>query len=395
MSWYYGTYSCGHDGRINIVGPQKDRQAKADYYFSGLCPECLEKERKAAQEKANEYALEKSSKMEWPALTGSEKQVAWANTLRLASYEKYDTYIHKADDSKLKSIKLKIKGEIVIISTSKEELSIALDYAVQIHTDAIFWIENRDNNTLFFELFKEYLNHKKDEENIPSDVKEEIKEQEENATAVPEGGSLKNGVVKVKFRDDRVSAEYIKNTDFMSIVKGLGYKWDGQSWKKKITEYTGVMEERIAELGNILLKNGFTVQFPNADIKSRAISGNFLPENDRWVKFNSETNQLSLVWSKRSDVLYENAKKLPGARWKDGSMRVNLEFYREVEDFADTMGFSISQTARCKIDKYKQKESEFETVSVAAPNINIAEDKARIAAALKSGGTIIEDLLDE
>ena len=25
MAWYEGTYACGHEGRVNIIGPQKDR----------------------------------------------------------------------------------------------------------------------------------------------------------------------------------------------------------------------------------------------------------------------------------------------------------------------------------------------------------------------------------
>ncbi len=24
MAWYYGTYSCGHKGRVNIIGPVID-----------------------------------------------------------------------------------------------------------------------------------------------------------------------------------------------------------------------------------------------------------------------------------------------------------------------------------------------------------------------------------
>ena len=43
MAWYYGTYSCGHEGRVNIIGPTKDRQWKADRHFGHMCPECYVK----------------------------------------------------------------------------------------------------------------------------------------------------------------------------------------------------------------------------------------------------------------------------------------------------------------------------------------------------------------
>lgn len=46
MAWYYGTYSCGHEGRVNIIGPTKDRQWKADRHFGHMCPECYENGRK-------------------------------------------------------------------------------------------------------------------------------------------------------------------------------------------------------------------------------------------------------------------------------------------------------------------------------------------------------------
>ena len=43
MAWFYGTYCCGHEGRTDIVGPTKDRERKADWHFSGLCPKCYKK----------------------------------------------------------------------------------------------------------------------------------------------------------------------------------------------------------------------------------------------------------------------------------------------------------------------------------------------------------------
>lgn len=73
---------------------------------------------------------------------------------------------------------------------------------------------------------------------------------------------------------------------------------------------------------------------------------------------------MALVWTKRNDTLYANAKKLPGAKWKDGAMRVSIEFYREIEDFSVMMGFCISQMARKKIEEYKEKEQSFETAII-------------------------------
>lgn len=45
MAWYYGTFACGHEGRVNIIGPHKDREWKKERAFSNYCYECRQKER--------------------------------------------------------------------------------------------------------------------------------------------------------------------------------------------------------------------------------------------------------------------------------------------------------------------------------------------------------------
>ncbi len=392
MAWYYGTYSCGHEGRTNIVGPEKNRQQKADWIFSRLCPECHKKEKQAELQRRMIDAEEKSKNMDLPTLTGTEKQIAWANTLRVKIIEKIENSIAKTDESKLNNFLFcRRDGSKEIISTTKGEMMCALDYAVKKYTDARFWIDNRDNFKLFSDFFEEYRDSDS-ETIITEDIIQEMQDQDEIVTARPDSGALKNGVVKIKYCKDSLLAEYVKDSDFMSIVKKLGYRWNGSSWAKRITEYTGSAEDRAAELGNALLGVGFTVQFPNAGIKECAVSGNYILENDRWVKFIEQ--KLVITWSQRNDTLYNAAKKLPGARWKDGGMRVNLEFYREVVDFAETMGFSISSKACGKIEEYKQSESQFDSVQIASVKENCSNDE-RIAKLLKSEGTIIEDLIDE
>lgn len=68
MAWYYGTYSCGHEGRVNIIGPTKDRQWKADRHFEHMCPECYEKWQEEERDRKSREATEKSKEMELPEL---------------------------------------------------------------------------------------------------------------------------------------------------------------------------------------------------------------------------------------------------------------------------------------------------------------------------------------
>ena len=413
MAWYYGTYCCGHEGRVNIIGPTKDREWKKDRAFDKICPECYKKWLEEERQKANIEAAEKAVELELPELSGSEKQIAWANTLRMEvikNYEQqqkeFDKRIEKAKELlrnnekngipnkySLSDLKLYVRGkDSSYMITSKEELSDAMDYMLKSKIKAEFWINNRYKSGEFWHFIEEYKEYVA-ENDIPEDVRQEEIETKESLTVAPETENPKSGVVEITYKDNVLYARYVKDDDFIKIVKDLNYKWEGV-WRKNISEYTGTFENRAAELGNILLANGFTVRFPNTESKEKAILANFKPENDRWVKYNSEVQKLAIVWKTRSDTLYANAKKLPGARWNSGSIKVSVEFYKEVEDFAETMGFSISKMARYKIEEYKQKENGFETTRISAKTIENVSDKERIEKSLRSDGTIIKDLID-
>lgn len=390
MAWYEGTFSCGHEGRVDIGGPTKDRQRKADWRFSGLCPECYKKYLEEEKERKEQEAAEKSAEMELPELAGTEKQVSWANDLRLKIIGNLTAYLKKLERYMVeKRIEFAPNTDVKI-----EELHNALDWFMISKTEAKYWIDIRQAGVTFGSIVNEYRAHLDDE--IHGDALKEIEEEKEDYTVSPECEERKPGIAEIVFDPEKsmVYAKYIKDSVFIVIVKSLGYRWNGTEWYKEINEYTGGVDDRSAELGNKLLLSGFTVRFPAPGSKEMAVSGTYQPENDRWVKF-SKDGQLSLVWVKRSDTLYANAKKLPGARWKDGSMRINVEFYKEVEDFAETMGFSISKKAREEIEKYKRTESGFEKASVTAQNVEKMSDEERIAKSLKSDGTIIEDLIDD
>lgn len=389
MAWYDGTYSCGHEGTVSITGPSKDRQRKADYRFSGLCPECYKKQLEKEKEEKNVEAARKSEEMDLPELSGTEKQVAWANTLRVKQLEKLNERFEKIEAV------LKEKGIDVVPGENIKmgEVAEALEYFIHSHTDAKYWIESRDRSITLRNVMDEFKKHM--EEEVHMDAMEETAKEEESLTCCPETEDKKPGIAKILLKENVLSAHYIKDDDFRGIVKGLGYRWDGTAWVKQINEFTGSADERAAELGNKLLLHGFSVQFPSLVSKDAAVPGTFSRENDRWVKYDVKAERFAIVWKTRSDTLYNAAKKLPGARWKDGSMRVGAEFYSEVEDFAETMGFSISALAREKMDEYKKKAESFEPVFAKAVQAESINDSERIRKTLETSGAIIEDLKDE
>ena len=392
MAWYYGTFSCGHDGRVDIIGPTKDREWKAKKKFDGYCPECYEKYRKEEKERIYQESVKKACEMELPELTGSEKQVAWANTLRMSFIDIINKFLDDKDlDAKIR-LEYDYPNTASYFST-KEEILEAVDAACKLHTDSKFWIDNRFEKSKMLNLIlSELRQHCND---IPEEVYQEIHSEKERLTVRPSVAKKDGVVVLEESVDGSLSAAYVKDDAFRQIVKEKHYTWNGQTWNRKINEFSGSMKDRAAELGNALLTNGFTVCFYDEESKKAAIAGDYEPECRQWIKRNKDHKSLIILWEGRNDTLYNAAKKLPGSKWADGGMIIPVSFYKEVEDFADTMNFKFSKMASSLIHSYMEKEKCFEkaTVKEAVHKVMTGEDKLKKM--LTANNTIIEDLKDD
>lgn len=387
MAWYYGTYKCGHEGRVDIVGPGKDREWKKDRAFGGLCPECYIKFKEQERAAANKKAAEESKAMDFPELTGTEKQVAWANTIRMRfANEEYEHI-----NSRCKHLSEDLGKPQEVINDFKIRKTAPVDFIIRTHTDAKFWIDTIRDMTRVecYALARdEYNRHTEEVENLGKSVEES--KQDETVTVEPEE-KKKEGVAELIIDENTVKAIYHKDDDFRSIVKSKGFEWSGSEWEIGITEYTGTAVDRIADLGNELLNNGFAVQFPDENCKSKAVSGDFALLNSNWIKYNKSRNNLAIEWAGYNNDLYWKAKELPGAKWH-GWMEVPVRYYKEVLDFADINGFSISKKANVKIEECKAKEAGFEKVN--AVKIEQPETVDKLKEILEKSGTI-EDLMDE
>lgn len=140
MANYTITYACGHEGSVNLYGSYDERDRKIAWLETQDCPHC-----KKARIKARVDSITEEKNL--PALTGSEKQIAWAKEIRAFYMDYYDTFAS-------------------VVKTSKPEmLTVIRDWLVG-HTDSKFWIDNRlsfctdkyvDNNAGNIRLFAERL----------------------------------------------------------------------------------------------------------------------------------------------------------------------------------------------------------------------------------------------
>lgn len=128
MAKIYGTYSCGCEGCVNITGSMKDREWKAKKFFEHMCPKCRQKK----IQKNNMDSCVFSCEMNLPALEGSEKQEAWAETIRMNIFN---------------DILSRTRYKLYVVETNTIEL-IASDLSnilsfLSKETSAKIWIENR------------------------------------------------------------------------------------------------------------------------------------------------------------------------------------------------------------------------------------------------------------
>jgi hypothetical protein len=83
MAKYNVTYQCGHEGVVELYGKHTARESKLAWMSENMvCPECYAAQRDAARAKETAKAEKVADSNGWPKLTGSPKQIAWAETLR-------------------------------------------------------------------------------------------------------------------------------------------------------------------------------------------------------------------------------------------------------------------------------------------------------------------------
>lgn len=82
MAQYSVTHSCKHVEIHQLYGPHKSRDSKISWLETRLCGECYQQELQAARKTQNEQAAAANQAKGLPTLNGSEKQIAWAESIR-------------------------------------------------------------------------------------------------------------------------------------------------------------------------------------------------------------------------------------------------------------------------------------------------------------------------
>ena len=318
MSWYYGTFACGHEGRVNVIGKTSERQWKIDKLFGEICEDCKAKEREAA----NNEAIESSKQFGFPELKGTEKQIGWANTIRMNFYNK------------------------------SMDAHIIPDDIIRNETEAKFWIDNRNNlRPEFIETYQQ----KAEKKNINQSLVD--------MDTVKPAEVKYNSVVEIIKEGNRIALCYERNQEFIDLAKSYKYNWDG-IWYRELSETTGSFDDRAAEIGNVLLKNGFCICIHDKNITETAIAGDYQKEHTRWIKSRADTRLLAINWKERDNELYKKARAIKGSEYSSPSVIVDVSHYKDVEKFAKENDFRFTKAAKAKIDNYIQQINSVKEVTV-------------------------------
>lgn len=309
-------------------------------------------------------------------LSGSPKQVEWANRIRskitknLIMYYAFNSkkgmYFIEMDEDVIK------KAERFILSKDK----------------ASFWIEHREKDYFQFQRLIEstlYFEEPKEKSIIDKAKAEAIVYPNDQKTKV---------VAEIIFDDEinEVKVKSEKDQIVINTVKSLHYDWSGKVWYRETVPYKRDVADRMAEVGNKLLLAGVPIIIWDEAIRQKAINGEYEKECFRWVI--KDKDMISIVWEFRSDELYRKAKRLPHAKWENGGMDVPTRYYAEIRDFAKINEFKITSPAEKLLSEAEEEEKTHKKISIKEANIKI-EKNTELEDILNSSREVLEDLKDD
>ena len=346
MAWYDITYACGHTGREQLYGKNEERERRLRYLEGCMCPEC---EKKNVARRVEEQRITDSA-AGLPDLTGSDKQIAWARQLRKSFLEEWESFCNHVEkqknsfssDHSPEEVEAEYKIAVKTLALAKEQ-TIA-------HTSAYWWINNRSGclEKAIVEAEKMIRANPNDDTPVAIDAKAE-------ATVTPEN-KTKTVIPEIAVTEEEVILKSPRDEDLRNLVRELGYKFSDGAWRREITIFTGSALDRAAELGNTLLRNGFSVIIYDGHVRDMAIRGEFAQECQKWVSC-STTGQCSgwlcIKFPRGRQDLYDAARMIKGSRWDSPNVVVPIQYFDQVLDMAEMLGYSITPGANKASFSYK------------------------------------------
>lgn len=342
------------------------------------CDECRAKSREEEKAAANAKSAEAAKEFSLPELSGSEKQISWANTIRVAYFNSYSKIIAKyveLDSSK----KEQCGEEFKLFSEVGEHL-------FSTKTAASFWIENRD-------LTIRLVVHEHEKEFAKYEEKSEVQEVIADYAVKPKNTTT-DAVAEVKYSNSMLTVSFpSKNSTLIKECKSVKMNWNSKDlvWERKLSEITGTID-RVVEIGHKLLKAGIPIAIADENVRNKAVKGEYADECLLWV-MNGPDDKLRISWG--DGDWYEKSKRITGAKWSSEkrNMMVPVSSFEEIRDFSECNNFGITTLAKEKMDEYETELNKAKEVTV-SERVEV-EKPDKLKEILNSSDDIPSDLLDD
>jgi hypothetical protein len=348
-------HRCGHTSTANLFGRCKDRERKATWLGERTdCPDCT----KAAFDVANAASATENSAKGLPTLKGTEKQIAWAETLRNSRFESIEQLVklvelwHDEPAEPLTNLcqKANVAQDVQLAAENLADPTHAetIIAAICSQEDASWWIDHRDFK--LWQLVSSVCGV------IAANERSAVaKEANNEATLRPASETVTNTVADIRYVGNSVNVRFAEiRDDFRAVVKSLGYRWNGTCWALSLGATTGETSDRLAETAHRLVGAGFAVRMHDAPAQAKALSGDFEPDTRRWVSLRTQgkyAGWLDLQWS-TTDDLYKVARSLPGARYAKPAVVVPVSAAEAITEFAERYNMRLTLGAKQAIDKH-------------------------------------------
>jgi dsDNA-binding SOS-regulon protein len=337
MAQYSITYACGCTGTVNLIGSHSSREWKLARLTNEICFACYkEQQLQAAQAATKEREL--------VPLLGTEKQINWAMSIRikiLDELERLETRLAQSE-----------------VSPEEGQLTLLVMDALYKVDSAHQWIEWRDWGIgMILRDLKQKLLAAPTPARVAQQQREAMEQALAEAAALAEATlrpeqPVTETLAEITCTEHAVRVRFPENReDFNSLVRGLGYTWDGDShrWERTLrVDRTGPARERAIELGHILLSHSFCVCAFDHDLRAAIIAGAFEPEQTRWIAV-LMTGDLAgwfyIQWGTREDY-YEVARRIHLSRYHRPFVAAPPVSFDKVLDFAERYDFRLTERAQ-------------------------------------------------
>lgn len=330
MAKYEIHYSCGHNGTVNLIGPSRFRRNRIGRLEDGVCFECF-------KHASTTVAREQAQELELPTLLGTEKQIAWAETLRIQKLHELEDCVEKLEES-----------------PNYRHILLAVEH-ISNETSAKQWIEWRDDEPkyLIAKVHKALLA-------VPTDEQKQAeREAQKQADAVKRAALVESTIrpetavceqpAEITCSGNTISVILPERLDdFREIVRSLDYAWKNGCWQRSIGKFAGALEDRFVELGHVLLAHGFLVRVFDEGLRARIVAGEFEPEQTRWITKlvkGDYAGWLMIQWGRNEDY-YDAARKIKNSRYSRPCVVVPPVQFQQVLDFAQLYDFRLSDAAK-------------------------------------------------